>query len=335
MESERKPSLLEKYISLTFDEDPKVRKLAAENLAKIKSPAATFALLELCYDKNEEVREVARKALNLSDKKGIGLDEFLNTQQPQPPKQPIDEMVEKTVKNPEIKKKVLPKIKQIFSDVEDEQEKVATQQGLQQYLNVISKMEAEEERDIVETIGVIGKEIDEKAIEKEVEEVVEEEGEEQHIKNNDTLLGKLINVLMLTDGDVSLLEKEVKRIKKAFETELTNAERIAKRYYKNLKITKLSEIKDGMRNINTHELTIKNVTVSFYEKKKKKEVFTRLEVRDENGEEAVIYVFGKKSDLLKPGVKVKVERGVAKTLASSGETAIIIKGRGKLYIVPW
>ncbi len=59
---------LNKLISLTFDEDPAVRKQAAQQLSHYDDPSATFALLELSYDKNGEVSGIARGILGTKKK---------------------------------------------------------------------------------------------------------------------------------------------------------------------------------------------------------------------------------------------------------------------------
>jgi hypothetical protein len=54
---------LNKAVSLSFDESPHVRKQAAELLGDLDDPAAVFALVELSYDKDPSVRDIAQKQL--------------------------------------------------------------------------------------------------------------------------------------------------------------------------------------------------------------------------------------------------------------------------------
>jgi len=41
---------INKLVSLTFDENPEVRKKAAKSLGNLDDPAAVFALVELSYE---------------------------------------------------------------------------------------------------------------------------------------------------------------------------------------------------------------------------------------------------------------------------------------------
>lgn len=72
---------LQRIISLTFDENPVVRKEAALKLAESDDPGATFALLELSYDKEEAVKAAAREILSKKqpqDKDAISFAEIFS-----------------------------------------------------------------------------------------------------------------------------------------------------------------------------------------------------------------------------------------------------------------
>jgi hypothetical protein len=58
-------SSLNRLVSLTFDENPKVRKEAAKSLGALDDPAALFALVELSYDKDVSVKKIAQDILDL------------------------------------------------------------------------------------------------------------------------------------------------------------------------------------------------------------------------------------------------------------------------------
>ncbi len=375
-------SLLQKYISLTFDEDPKVRKMAAQELAKINDPAATFALLELCYDRDEEVRAVARQALNMRQpeiKESIPLFEIFSNHGEEEKKeekeeekqkekertemeqieQLVDQKLAKTA--PLVKKRMLPKIKRLLSRAAKARAEDTLQAMLPQYLEVVSKIKKinteepgeEEEKGESENLAPqdrgesdaelakpqleeIGSAIKEEQIAKEVEEILEweEEPEVPLTLEGKDIYSRLANVMIISGGDEKALNEEVKRIRKRFEEELKAAIRLAKKRFKKHNITKLSMLRDGMRNVNTTVLIVKEVKRGTYQKSKRKvEKYVRILVEDEGGVEGVIYLFGERGEQIKPGMKVKVEKGVAKTFAFSGETAITIPKKGNIYIV--
>ena len=69
---------LSKLIAKCYDNDPGVRKGIIPELLKYKDhPAASFALLELLFDKDESVREEARKALGVERDPAVSYDEMI------------------------------------------------------------------------------------------------------------------------------------------------------------------------------------------------------------------------------------------------------------------
>ncbi len=396
---------LEKYISLTFDENPEVRKQAAEQLAKIDDPAATVALLDLCYDKDERVRKTAMTILkgrkaetnpsvdiyslfqsslakNQNDeKKEKTVTEEEQKQEKQDQKHELskteeDEILEQVacqlekLPNQDMRKKTMEKLRKIVAlkvfkenkvmqevltpyldvvasidEVGDKEEKATEQPKEQQKLvDELNTAPDEEESNIIhqigkhtdiEEIGYVSSE-DETKLSKELEEmseVEEEEQQEEDFKSN-SLLMMVYETMMLSDGDEKVMKQQKKKIEKRMKEEIELAFKLAKQRFKRRNITNLTEIKDGMKNINTPELEIKKVTVGTYKRTKKKEdVFTRLEVVDEEGNEGVVYILGKKHDFLKPGMRVVVKYGLAKTIPFSGETAITVAKKGDVYLI--
>ena len=101
---------LQKLISLTFDESPEVRKKAAISLSRIDDdPGAMFALVELGYDKDPSVRDVANRIL---DKKKTTKSEVMSfseifSYKPQEQKESEDVITEK-------RRRILSPIERIF-----------------------------------------------------------------------------------------------------------------------------------------------------------------------------------------------------------------------------
>ena len=108
-----KQASLNKLISLTFDEDPAVRKRAAQQLALYDDPSAMFALIELSYDKNSEVSGAARSILGEKKKSQPQLLSFADVFSAGAEKKEEGEKKEKKI--PETKKeKMLRPIEEIF-----------------------------------------------------------------------------------------------------------------------------------------------------------------------------------------------------------------------------
>lgn len=112
MDRKEKEKELQKLVSLTFDEKPSVRKEAALKLAQSDEPAATFALLELSYDKDESVKSTAREILSKkqpADKDAISFAEiFAKGAEPEEILRPA------TPEEDAKKKKLLSPVEQIF-----------------------------------------------------------------------------------------------------------------------------------------------------------------------------------------------------------------------------
>lgn len=385
MEKKQSLSELQKIISLTFDEDPKVRKEAALKLAESDEPAALFALLELSYDKDEEVKKTAREILSKKEppnkdtisfaeifSKGAEQDEQLPQLSEEEEKRkkkllaPIEKEFDKLgkEKGERVKKKLMPTIEKIYHKTAKSGKEV-TQSGIQQlissFVDVVSsisdnvflekKEDKREEKDIkeekakekeekketaLEMVEEIGKDINESAIGKELEEIVESDDfkeENKEYSGDKSIFLRAYELMLASEGDEEVMKKESERLLKRLEEDVKLAFKLAKEKFKAQRITHLTDIKDGMRNIYTDILTVKSVTNSQYELKKKKEFYTRIIVTSEDGSEGVIYLFENRGLILKPGMKVKVEKGIAKFFKFANETAITVGKKGKFYIV--
>ncbi len=165
----------------------------------------------------------------------------------------------------------------------------------------------------------------------ELEEMRERE-EIEHLP--DTFFKKAYEAMMLSNGDEDIMRSEMNRMIEDARREIGLAFRLAKKRFKEQKITNITRIKDGMRNINTEALIVKSAESSEYQRTKKmKGIYTRVLVNDEAGNEGVIYLFEDRGTALKSGMRIKVVRGQAKTFGFSGETALTISRKGNVYIV--
>lgn len=343
---------LEKLISLTFDESPSVRKDAAIQLGAIDDPAAIFALLELSYDKEPEVSQIARKILeekrNGETADTMSFAELFGAGAEKPKKdvlvpstkrkkllEPIEKLFEKKLgkeKGERIKARMMPAIERIYDNViEKKVNEKKVQNLLTSYLDAIGSMP---EKDI----GSIG-EVEELET---IEEKAEKEGEreelggfaEQPSRVEPTIFRHAIDVMKESEGDENIMLNEMKRLKKYMSDQIDLAFRIAKSRFKQVHITNLIKIKSGMRNINTDELFVIDVQHGEYQKTKtSKDFYTRVLVRDFEGSEGVVYLFEGRGQFIKPGMRIKVVKGVAKIFKFSGETALTVTKSGNVYIV--
>ncbi|MBN2478552.1 hypothetical protein JXB01_04655, partial [Candidatus Micrarchaeota archaeon] len=157
---------LQKLISLTFDEDPEIRKQAAQSISKIDDPGAMFALFELSYDKDLSVKELAQKLLDKRKSKepelmsfseifkkseDKGKKEIIDEEKRKRILDPIEKMFEKKLgkdKAEIVKKKMMPSLEKVYlksvgkkskkkSEKVDTERKVALQEFLTTYLDAM------------------------------------------------------------------------------------------------------------------------------------------------------------------------------------------------------
>ncbi len=186
-------------------------------------------------------------------------------------------------------------------------------------------------------MGRAAKELEEAAAESEVEalepqELMREEKEEAG--GAGTMFRLAFDTMMASDGDEDVMKKAMENMVKNAEEEIRLAFRVAKEKYKQLNITHLTELKSGMKRVNTVPLLVKNIEHREWQRtKKNKDTFTRLLVADDEGNEGVIYLFDNRGAIVKEGMKIKIENGYAKTFAFAGETALTISKNGNAYII--
>ena len=90
----------------------------------------------------------------------------------------------------------------------------------------------------------------------------------------------------------NIMRSEMNRMIEDARREIGLAFRLAKKRFKEQKITNITKIRNGMRNINTETLIVRGAESSEYQKtKKQKGIYTRVLVNDETGNEGVVYLF--------------------------------------------
>jgi hypothetical protein len=366
---------INKLISLTYDENPAVRKKAAESLAALNDPAALFALVELSYDKDPSVREKAVELLEKTKKNEPEVMSFAKIFSAGAKKEPnaSDEAREKVLlpitqifekrlgkeKAALVKKRMMPTIEKIYLKQKTQKKgeeggKMAMQEFLTSYLDVISDLDqvggGQAEALIVEQpqeksenpeldIEQVGMNARVELISSEIvgleAQNIEEIKEREDILNlPDTFFKKAYEVMMLSGGEEKVMKREMKRMKKEADNEITLAFHLARKKFKEKKITNITKIKDKMRNINTDPLVVQSVENMEYQRTKTKTaIVTRVVVNDEEGNEGVIYLFEDRGVSLQPGMRVKIQRGLAKTFKFSGETALTLGTKSNVYIV--
>ncbi|MBI2079504.1 hypothetical protein HYT84_01970 [Candidatus Micrarchaeota archaeon] len=388
-------SELHRLVSLTFDENPKVRKDAAKALAQLEDPAAIFALMELNYDKDNAVKKLAQDLLKQrqnSDREVMSFAELFGPhedhQPPQNPNenpedkkkrilQPIEQLFEKKLgkqRADAVKSKMMPTIEKVYFKAVDpkakedlESGRKAMQEFLTSYLEAISDLneqpsdsppaqsspsglveQKENEYEVLssdhqlqvelETVGSKEKngeviDLAEELHEVEREELKEEKEDDSIKKLPQTFFKKAYETMMLSGGDDSVLRKEFRRLVRDMEKDAKLAFTLARKKFRETKITNLTKIKDGIRNLNTEIMFVKGVENIEYVKGRSKKTLTRILVNDERGDEAVIYIFDGRGEWLREGMNIKVVRGYVKSFEGFGETAITIGKKGNIYIV--
>jgi hypothetical protein len=150
----------------------------------------------------------------------------------------------------------------------------------------------------------------------------------------DTFFKKAYEVMMLSGGDDKIMNSEKKAMIDRAKKEITLAFNLAKKKFKETKITNITQLRNGMRNVNTDPLMVKLVENLEYQRTKtKKDTFTRVVVGDDEDNEGVLYLFDERGTSVQPGQKVQIQKGLAKTFKFSGETALTLGKKSNVYIV--
>jgi hypothetical protein len=203
----------------------------------------------------------------------------------------------------------------------------------------------EGEASLEKQIGMVGREMKPEQGMKEVEEsaaedeqATQEEGEEREEMPEEaqgaTIFRFAYDTMMASDGDDKTMQEAMKVMKKSAEDQINLAFKVAKRKYSEVKLTNITELKTGMKNITTGVLFVKSVEHKDYQRTaKKRDTFTRIVVADTESNEGIVYLFEGRGAPITPGMKMKIEKGYAKTFEFSGETGMTVSKKGNVYIL--
>ncbi|MEM4367120.1 MAG: HEAT repeat domain-containing protein [Candidatus Anstonellales archaeon] len=360
---------LERLVALTFDSDPKVRKEAAIKLGDQDDPIASFALIELTTDKDKEVRETAKRLLEERKKKEPELLSFADIFEAGAKKEekeeipvtqpalatdgskeideekkkkmllsPIERMFERKFgkeKAEVVKKKLMPSIERVYEkNIEGGKKKEEKRGFLQQFINdYFSVVEEEESKNIEEPEeeGIHKVELDEIGFKETDELVYNPEEQDSSIKGasiDEAIFNHFYNIAVEANGSAVVKHALYKEMKSKIDLAFSMIEKERK------KVQSLSDLRKGMRSFTSETLHVKKVGKGVFRKSKRAEPqeYVRIEVEDEKGGSAVIYVFDKDVSAVKEGMKIVVERAPVKEF--NGENSIhISKSKGSLYIV--
>lgn len=354
------PAAIFALLELSYDKVESVKKVAREILSKKRTndkDAISFADI---FNQPVESEESAEPSVAEDTKKKKIL-------------YPVEQIFEKKLgktKAAIMKNRMMPTIEKIYLKAigsepdKTQQREESMQKLLTSYIDVLSELDElgfeEEKIGKIQTIEKtvpeqknkesvaleeVGTYINDAKISKELATLIETEektSEETVERTKDTLehgenrsiFRKAYDIMMASKGDEKIMFQESKKLKKQLTEEVDLAFKMAKQHFKSENITTLSELKDGMRNINTDILHVVSIENGEYSRTKtKKDTYTRVVINDEEGGEGILYLFESRGRNLKPGAQIKIIKGRAKTFSFSGETAITLGKGGNVYIV--
>lgn len=357
-------SELNKVISLTFDENPQIRLRAAKQLLGVDDPAAVFALFELSYDNDESVKLAAKEALDYVKKQHeeiVSLAELFSQGQEMQDHQelenekknkllsPIVKLFERNLGKERAEKvriKMMPTIEKIYYNTinkeksYEERGKVAIQELLTGYMDAISDLDVVSNGEIeVELPSLAHKTEEIEKIEKEVNalenEVKIEEKEEETIEEEPRSIFRVAyDIMMASNGDEKIMRREQRKLMTSLENDVKLAFSLAKKKFREVNATDLTKLCVGQRNIVTEDLLVNETFLMEYPKgKRKKGLFTKLVVVGENKKSCSVYLFDGRGRDIKNGDYIKIEKGLFKKFDFSGECALTVTSKGKVYIL--
>ncbi len=232
----------------------------------------------------------------------------------------------------------------MFEERHERKEKMAEVQTIAEEPQLPQKEQQEPPNIALEEIGTkhdaskISQDLSALASEGEYEEIKKEfakEGGEFETGTADkSVFRKAYDIMMASDGDEETMYQQSQKLIKRLHEEVDLAFRLAKQRFKAENITHLTELRNGMRNVNTEVLSVKSADVGEDQRTKtKKDAYTRITVNDNEGSEGIVYLFEGRGMEVRVGMKIKVVKGQVKAFSFSGETAITIGKKGNVYIV--
>ncbi|MFN7991730.1 MAG: HEAT repeat domain-containing protein [Candidatus Micrarchaeia archaeon] len=352
------PAAVFALVELTYDKDPSVRDVAQQFLEKKRQTEPELMSFANIFSDGKKEEETAQQQTDAKEKM----------------LRPITQIFEKRLgkeKAEMAKSKLMPSIEKVYLKASQqagtvkkkhEENRKVMQEFLTNYLEVMSDLDSigngqtpgpslsevppaasggppREEHVAVHELETVGKPAELDKVSSEIADLELQELEEMKEREEighlpDTFFKKAYEAMMLSNGDEDIMRQEMNRMIEDARREIGLAFRLAKKRFKEQKITNITKIKDGMRNINTDLLIVKSADNSEYQKtKKQKGTYTRLIVNDETGNEGVVYLFEERGVGIKPGMRIKVVLGQAKTFDFSGETALSIGKKGHVYVV--
>jgi len=358
------PGAMFALVELTYDKNKGVqetsRKLLEELKEKNEPELMSFA-------------EVFSKGENGEAKKGPEekVEETAKEKMLRPIEQLFEKKLGKE-RGAEMKRRMMPTIEKMYEKAMAKDggekkishgEEKAVQEMLSGYLDVVAGSEEcvplpeekdlhePEQQSLADELGLVGtkelrpeagiKEFEASVLEDEAATEGERSPEEEWMEEKPgeaaqgtTVFKLAFDSMMASKGDEKVMKKAMKQLLKNTEDQIKMAFDVAKNRYKELNITDITAIKSGMRNINTGTLYVKSMEHKEYPRTKtKKDTFTRLVVADQQGNEGVIYLFEERGNPIKPGMKMKVEKGFAKTFDWAGETVVTVSKKGNVYVI--
>jgi hypothetical protein len=362
------PGAMFALVELTYDKDGGVQQAARKLLDEMKEKNREPELMSFAdvFSKGENGDE---KKAGKEDKESAK-DERKKEGAREKMLKPIEEMFEQKLgkeKAEEMKKRMMPTIEKMYEKAADggegekksrEEKGKAVQSMLEEYLDVIAhaweKDDEEKEpgqKSLAEELGLVGnKELKVEGVMEEAEEgaIADEaamdeapSAEEKWSRGSGsaasaepTMFKLAFDSMMASRGDEKVMKDAMKKLLKSSEEQIKMAFKVAKKRYTEINLTNITELKSGMRNITTGTLYAKGVEHKDYQRTKtKRDTFTRIVVADQGGNEGVIYLFEERGRHIKPGMRLKVERGYAKTYDWSGETAMTVSKKGNVFII--